>query len=67
MLPRRLKQAGYQTDHFGKWHVTSRNVTDAPHPPVYGYDQTAVWNGPDPSAKPPEIFDLVWSVRGRRR
>ena len=31
MLPRYLKQAGYATGHFGKWHMGGqRNVNDAP-------------------------------------
>lgn len=62
MLPRQLQKAGYATYHFGKWHVTSRNVTDAPHPTAYGYDESAIWNGPDPSIDPHEIFDLTIKV-----
>lgn len=62
MLPRRLQQAGYRTYHFGKWHLTSRNVDDAPHPTVYGYDRAAVWNGPDPAVDPAKVFDLAIDV-----
>lgn len=62
MLPRQLKEAGYATYHFGKWHLTSRDVVDAPHPTAYGYDKTAVWNGPDPSVDPHEVFDLAIEV-----
>ena len=62
MLPRQLQKAGYATYHFGKWHVTSRNITDAPHPTAYGYNESAIWNGPDPSIDPHEIFDLTIKV-----
>jgi N-acetylgalactosamine-6-sulfatase len=46
MLPRLFKQAGYVTGHFGKWHLTNSGVTDAPLPTEYGYDESAVFNGP---------------------
>lgn len=59
MLPRLLQQAGYRTYHFGKWHLTSFNIPDAPHPTEYGYDKTMVFNGPPPFARPDEIFDLA--------
>jgi arylsulfatase A-like enzyme len=45
MLPRFLKQAGYRTAHFGKWHLTNRQTEGAPEPPAYGYDEYAVFNG----------------------
>ncbi|MFP6893432.1 MAG: sulfatase-like hydrolase/transferase [Opitutales bacterium] len=39
MLARSLKQAGYATGHFGKWHMGGqRNVADAPHITAYGFD-----------------------------
>jgi len=45
-LPRALKQAGYGTGHFGKWHlngVRGAGVpilgTDANHPGHYGFDE----------------------------
>jgi N-acetylgalactosamine-6-sulfatase len=44
-LPRFLKQAGYRTAHFGKWHLTNRDTHGAPNPEAYGYDQYAVFNG----------------------
>lgn len=62
MLPRQLQQSGYATYHFGKWHLTGRSITDAPHPTEYGYDRSTVWNGPDPSVDPHEIFDLAIDV-----
>ena len=46
ILPRMLKQAGYVTGHFGKWHLTNRHVSDAPLPPAYGYDEYGAFNLP---------------------
>lgn len=40
-LPRQLKRAGYQTGHFGKWHMGGqRDVDDAPPITQYGFDAT---------------------------
>lgn len=51
MLPRILKQAGYRTGHFGKWHLTNLDAIPlAPPPSAYGYDETLLWNGPCPCA-----------------
>lgn len=44
-LPRLLKQAGYRTAHFGKWHLTNREAKGAPRPEEYGYDEAKVFNG----------------------
>ncbi|MCG9792345.1 sulfatase family protein [Flavobacterium algicola] len=44
MLPRMLKEAGYATAHFGKWHLTNTDVQDAPSPLEYGYDEYAAFN-----------------------
>ncbi len=44
-LPRFLKQAGYRTAHFGKWHLTNRETESAPKPEAYGYDEALVFNG----------------------
>ncbi len=42
-LPRLLKQAGYATGHFGKWHMGGgRDVDDAPLPQAYGLDESFV-------------------------
>jgi len=42
-LARSLKQAGYATAHFGKWHMGGgRDVDDAPLPQEYGFDQSLV-------------------------
>jgi arylsulfatase A-like enzyme len=39
MLARFLKQAGYATGHFGKWHMGGqRDVNDAPPITDYGFD-----------------------------
>lgn len=57
MLPRMLKQAGYKTAHFGKWHLTNSHVPDAPLPTEYGYDETAVFNGPGPGTNHVRLFD----------
>jgi len=44
-LPRFLKEAGYRTAHFGKWHLTNSQAEGAPKPQAYGYDEFAVFNG----------------------
>ncbi len=44
LLPRLLKQAGYATAHFGKWHLTNIMVPDAPLPTEYGYDAYGAFN-----------------------
>ena len=39
MLARSLKEAGYSTGHFGKWHMGGqRDVTEAPPITEYGFD-----------------------------
>lgn len=41
VLPRTLRQAGYTTGHFGKWHLGGgRDIGDAPLPAVYGFDES---------------------------
>ena len=41
MLARSLKDAGYTTGHFGKWHMGGqRDVTDAPAITDYGFDES---------------------------
>lgn len=46
MLPRLLKEAGYQTAHYGKWHLSNTHVADGPSPKDYGYDQYDAFNLP---------------------
>ena len=46
LLPRMLKNAGYSTAHFGKWHLTNTHVKDAPSPLEYGYDEYGAFNLP---------------------
>jgi arylsulfatase A-like enzyme len=48
MVSRILQSAGYRTGHFGKWHLTHETIPDAPHPRGYGFDESAVYNGPPP-------------------
>lgn len=43
MLPRFLKEEGYKTGHFGKWHLGSSK--DSPTEDKYGYDSFATFNG----------------------
>lgn len=41
MLARSLKEAGYATGHFGKWHMGGqRDVADAPSISEYGFDES---------------------------
>ncbi len=50
LLPRVLKEAGYATAHFGKWHLSGGGMDiSAPLPAEYGYDDAAVWTGPSRS------------------
>jgi N-acetylgalactosamine-6-sulfatase len=50
LLPRIMKEAGYATGHFGKWHLSGGGKDiDAPLPAEYGYDDAAVWTGPGKS------------------
>lgn len=58
-LPRFLKQNGYRTAHFGKWHLGGgRDVQNAPKFVAYGYDEHAgTWESPEPH---PDITSTNW-------
>jgi arylsulfatase A-like enzyme len=58
-LPRQLREAGYATAHFGKWHLGGgRDVDDAPKFAAYGYDEHAgTWESPEPH---PDITATNW-------
>jgi N-acetylgalactosamine-6-sulfatase len=46
LMPRLLKQAGYATAHFGKWHLGSGE--GAPDPGAYGFDAHRTVNSSGP-------------------
>ncbi|WP_052823313.1 sulfatase-like hydrolase/transferase [Neotamlana sedimentorum] len=46
LLPKMLKNAGYATAHYGKWHLSNTHVDDAPSPLKYGYDEYGAFNLP---------------------
>lgn len=52
-MARALKQSGYTTGHFGKWHMGGgRDVKNAPKIPTYGFDEWAsTWESPNPDPK----------------
>lgn len=43
-LPRMLKDAGYATAHYGKWHISNDMIPDSPTPGQYGYDDYGAFN-----------------------
>jgi arylsulfatase A-like enzyme len=49
-IARTMKQAGYATGHFGKWHMGGgRDVTNAPPFREYGFDEHAgTYESPEP-------------------
>ena len=61
-VARILKENGYATGHFGKWHIGGgRDVDNAPPFSSYGFDEyTSTWESPDPD---PELTakNSVWS------
>lgn len=58
-LARVLKSAGYETAHFGKWHLGGgRDVTNAPPFSAYGYDEhVGTYESPEPD---PNITATNW-------
>jgi len=65
-VARALKEAGYATAHFGKWHMGGgRDVKDAPPFSAYGFDEHAgTWESPEPH---PDLTatDWIWSARDK--
>jgi arylsulfatase A-like enzyme len=63
-----LRDAGYRTAHFGKWHLGGgRDVADAPRFAAYGYDEHAgTWESPEPH---PDITatDWIWSDKDKAK
>jgi len=48
MLSRLFKNAGYNTAHYGKWHLTNAGIKDPPLQTEYGYDDSRIFIGPGP-------------------
>jgi arylsulfatase A-like enzyme len=65
-IARTLKEAGYATGHFGKWHLGGgRDVTNAPPFREYGFDENAsTWESPEPD---PNITatNWIWSAQDK--
>jgi arylsulfatase A-like enzyme len=65
-VARLLKEAGYATAHFGKWHMGGgRDVTDAPKFAAYGFDEHAgTYESPEPH---PDITatNWIWSAEDK--
>ena len=43
-LPRMLKEDGYATAHYGKWHLSNEMIPDSPGPGKYGFDDYGAFN-----------------------
>jgi len=44
LLTRFLKDNGYATAHYGKWHLANDMIPDSPLPSEYGYDAYGAFN-----------------------
>lgn len=62
MIARFLKNAGYRTGHFGKWHLTNTGAAGAPLPSAYGFDEFAVFNGPGDARAQAGLHDTANNV-----
>jgi N-acetylgalactosamine-6-sulfatase len=60
-LPRVLKQHGYATAHFGKWHLG--NGPGAPLPEAYGIEDSRTINSNGPTWEPGEGRDPFFRAR----
>jgi arylsulfatase A-like enzyme len=60
-MARALKENGYATGHFGKWHMGGgRDVNNAPSIHNYGFDEySSTWESPDPDIKL-TACDWIW-------
>jgi len=58
-VARVLKENGYATGHFGKWHMGGgRDVDNAPYITTYGFDEyKSTWESPDPD---PQLTSTDW-------
>eukprot|EP00903_Cladosiphon_okamuranus_P003744 g3742.t1 len=43
-IPKLLKEAGYATAHYGKWHLANNMIPDSPSLLEYGYDEYGAFN-----------------------
>ncbi|MDY0184073.1 MAG: sulfatase-like hydrolase/transferase [Proteiniphilum sp.] len=61
-LARTLRDNGYRTAHFGKWHMGGgRDVDNAPSIYNYGFDEyVSTWESPDPD-KMITASNWIWS------
>jgi len=44
LLSRFLKESGYATAHYGKWHLSNDMIPDSPLPSEYGFDAYGAFN-----------------------
>ncbi len=49
-----LRDAGYATAHFGKWHLTGEGFEGAPAPSEYGFDESTVLHSSEWDEERPE-------------